>query len=88
MSKLYEIQELNRRTGTGHIAGHKDLEQALAPFIEKEIAYAETRARLEEVKNMRERSRNALVAREEKLYQELAKLEADLHHFGRGDGSL
>ena len=82
MHTLYQNQELNRRTGTGHIVGHSDFEQALAPYLAKEIAYAETRARLEEIKAMRERSRNWLVAREETLYQELAKLEEDLRHFG------
>jgi len=82
MQAIYEINEMNRRMGTGHIVGHNDLEQALTPFLAKEIAYAETRVRLEEVKAMRERSRNWLVAREETLYQELAKLEEDLRHFG------
>src|SRR5438270_11220511 len=78
---LYQIEETNRRTGTYHIIGHTDLEQALAPYLAKEIACAESRARLEEVKAMRERARNWLVAREETLSQELAKFEEDLRHF-------
>src|SRR5437763_1843570 len=82
MHTLYQHQELNRRTGTGHIVGHVDLERALTPYLAKEMASAETRARLEEVRTIRERSRNWLVAREETLAQELAKAEEQLRHFG------
>lgn len=71
MELFYANEERNRREGTAHIVDYADLEAALQPYVRKELLHVQ----LEEVRSLREKSRNALVAREQILYEKLAEVE-------------
>src|SRR5579885_1701841 len=72
MEVFHRFEERNRRERRSDIVDYADISMALQPYLHKELLLA----RVEEVRKLREASRNALVAREGTLLQELANAEA------------
>lgn len=75
MELLHSFEDRNRRENRSDIVDYVDVATALRPYVQKEIVFA----RIEEVREVRNESRNRLVARETTLLRELADLEAHIH---------
>lgn len=74
MELLSTIEQRNQREGHSDIVDYADLREHLRPYLQKEILHA----RMEEVREARNESRNRLVAREAVLVRELAEVEAQI----------
>jgi hypothetical protein len=74
MCVLHHFEQRNRSERRADIVDYADIALALRPYLRKELLLA----RADELRRIRELSRNALVAREGTLMQELADVEAIL----------
>ncbi|HLJ17984.1 MAG TPA: hypothetical protein VKV15_26035 [Bryobacteraceae bacterium] len=74
MDVFHRFEQRNRSERRSDIVDYADIATALRPYLRKELLLA----RADELRKIREASRNALVAREGTLMQELADVEAIL----------
>jgi hypothetical protein len=71
MQLFNSFEERNRKENRSQIVDYADVADALRPYVQKEILHA----RIEEVREIRQESRNRLVAREAVLLRQLGDLD-------------
>jgi hypothetical protein len=71
MQLFNSFEERNRKENRSEIVDYADVADALRPYVQKEILHA----RIEEVREIRQESRNRLVAREAVLLRQLGDLD-------------
>jgi len=77
MEVFHRFDMRNRHERRSEIVDYADVAAALRPFVNKELVLA----RVDEVRKLREESRNRLVAREATLMRDLAEIERDIVAF-------